>query len=119
MAVEFGPQGIRSNIIAPGPIAGTEGMSRLATKDTIGLVGKSAPVQRMGDLDDIANAGVFLFSPAASYITGIELVSDGGSVRFLYCSFTFADCSASGIRRDLASTCRIRRAFWMAPTFAR
>ena len=54
-------------------------MSRLATAERRKTVGQSAPVQRMGSLEDIANAGVFLFSPAASYITGIELVVDGGS----------------------------------------
>ncbi|WVW86109.1 hypothetical protein I302_108149 [Kwoniella bestiolae CBS 10118] len=76
LAVEEGPRGVRSNVIAPGPIGNTEGMSRLspmgwdATNDI--------PLGRMGDTSDIANAAVFLFSPAASWITGTVLPVDGG-----------------------------------------
>jgi len=54
-------------------------MGRLSTTDNRLSIGTSAPVQRMGSVEDIANAGIFLFSPAASYITGVELVCDGGS----------------------------------------
>ncbi|KAJ6555210.1 2,4-dienoyl-CoA reductase [Mycena vulgaris] len=78
LAVEEGPHGVRSNVIAPGPIAGTEGMDRLE--------GKSAdarqtlyPLGRMGVIGDVANATVFLFGPAASYVTGEVLVVDGGT----------------------------------------
>ncbi|KAF6763407.1 2,4-dienoyl-CoA reductase [Ephemerocybe angulata] len=78
LAVEEGPHGVRSNVIAPGPIAGTEGMDRLSpqTIDTAHLRGA---VGRQGDIKDIANATVFLFSSAASYITGQVLPVDGGS----------------------------------------
>lgn len=41
-------------------------------------ISKSIPIQRYGTVEDIANAGIFLFSPAASYITGAALVVDGG-----------------------------------------
>ncbi|KAF6752050.1 2,4-dienoyl-CoA reductase [Ephemerocybe angulata] len=80
LAVEEGPHGVRSNVIAPGPIAGTEGMDRLAPKtvDTAQLHG-GYPVGRLGDVKDIGNATVFLFSNAASYITGQVLPVDGGS----------------------------------------
>lgn len=40
------------------------------------------PLQRFGTVKDIAEAGVFLFSSAASYITGCVLIVDGGEVRF-------------------------------------
>ncbi|MBW0464800.1 hypothetical protein O181_004515 [Austropuccinia psidii MF-1] len=78
MAVEFGPYGIRSNIIAPGPISDTEGFSRLSTPNTQKTLAGIIPLQRFGTRDDIANAAVFLFSPAASFITANILVCDGG-----------------------------------------
>ncbi|TFK33740.1 2,4-dienoyl-CoA reductase [Crucibulum laeve] len=78
LAVEEGPHGVRSNVIAPGPISGTEGMDRLGPKaPTTRQPGY--PAGREGDVKDIANAAVFLFSDAASYITGQVLPVDGGS----------------------------------------
>jgi 2,4-dienoyl-CoA reductase [(3E)-enoyl-CoA-producing], peroxisomal len=62
LAVEEGPRGIRSNVIAPGPIANTEGMSRLAPIVPGGHdVNGTYPLGRLGDIKDIANATVFLF----------------------------------------------------------
>jgi peroxisomal 2,4-dienoyl-CoA reductase len=79
LAVEEGPHGVRSNIIAPGPINGTEGMDRLSPKGKIpGLNHIPSPVGRWGDVQDVANATVFLFSDAASFITGQVLPVDGG-----------------------------------------
>ncbi|TBU41542.1 NAD(P)-binding protein [Dichomitus squalens] len=80
LAVEEGPQGVRSNVIAPGPIAGTEGMDRLSAKGPQGSqYSIHSPVGRDGSVQDIANATVFLFSPAARYITGQTLAVDGAS----------------------------------------
>jgi len=77
LAVEEGPKGVRSNVIAPGPIAGTEGMDRLGPKDNVpGQPGY--PSGRMGAISDIENVTVFLFSDAAAYITGQVLPVDGG-----------------------------------------
>ncbi|SGY13998.1 BQ5605_C010g06023 [Microbotryum silenes-dioicae] len=78
IAVEYGPLGVRANIIAPGPIDGTEGVARLIPKEIIEESKKLIPLGRNGTIEDIANSGVFLFSPAASYITGSVLVIDGG-----------------------------------------
>ncbi|KAI5959565.1 uncharacterized protein KGF55_005209 [Candida pseudojiufengensis] len=78
LAVEFGPIGVRSNCIAPGPIEGTEGMSRLAPKGLESVKSK-IPLQRLGTKQDIADATVYLFSPAAEFVTGDVLVVDGGS----------------------------------------
>lgn len=64
VAVEYGPLGITSNIIAPGPIEGTEGMSRLLPKEFNDALNKSIPLQRQGSMDDIADGTVYLFSPA-------------------------------------------------------
>ncbi|SOV05038.1 related to SPS19 - peroxisomal 2,4-dienoyl-CoA reductase [Ustilago sp. UG-2017a] len=79
LAVEMGPLGVRSNVIAPGPIADTEGMDRLAPKDLGDAVAEQVPMQRMGKKSDIAAAGVYLFSEAASYVTGTQMVVDGGA----------------------------------------
>ncbi|ESK89625.1 hypothetical protein Moror_8639 [Moniliophthora roreri MCA 2997] len=79
LAIEEGPHGVRSNVIAPGPIANTEGMSRLSTqKHGPAMMVNQGPVGRLGDVKDIGNATVFLFSDAASYITGQILPVDGG-----------------------------------------
>ncbi|KAM0754962.1 2,4-dienoyl-CoA reductase [Meredithblackwellia eburnea MCA 4105] len=77
-AVEYGPLGVRCNVIAPGPIGETEGVARLLPKDVQEEVIKQIPMQRMGDLSDCANAAIYLFSDAASYVTGTVLVVDGG-----------------------------------------
>ncbi|KDQ51362.1 hypothetical protein JAAARDRAFT_140313 [Jaapia argillacea MUCL 33604] len=80
LAVEEGPHGVRSNILAPGAIAGTEGMDRLSAKTEGGenLWRKVCPAGRTGDIKDIANATVFLLSDAASYISGQIIIVDGG-----------------------------------------
>lgn len=82
LAVEEGPHGVRSNVIAPGPIGGTEGMDRLSRKRADGTSdhGESGiPLGRMGTKEDIANAAVWLFSDAASFVTGQVIVVDGAS----------------------------------------
>src|SRR5262245_11386345 len=78
LAVEWGPFGIRACGIAPGPIADTEGMRRLAPGDRDSKV-RVIPAGRFGAIDEIAAAAVFLRSPAAAYITGHVLVVDGGN----------------------------------------
>jgi NAD(P)-dependent dehydrogenase (short-subunit alcohol dehydrogenase family) len=67
------------NSICPGPINGTEGMRRLAPKAEIkGDIADSMPLGRFGQVQDIANAAMFLSSPLASYISGVILPVDGG-----------------------------------------
>jgi NAD(P)-dependent dehydrogenase (short-subunit alcohol dehydrogenase family) len=79
LAVDWGKYGIRSNSIAPGPIADTEGMRRLAPGEGAkGKLAKAVPLQRLGHVDDIGMVAVFLASPLASYVTGTVLVADGG-----------------------------------------
>jgi len=77
LAVELGPLGIRSNCIAPGGIEGTEGLKRLVP-DLDSFTSK-IPMGRLGTTRDIAEATVYLFSPAASYVTGTVQIVDGGA----------------------------------------
>lgn len=78
MAAELAPVGVRVNAISPGYI-GTEMTKRgLETpewrRDWLGLT----PMGRLGEPDEVAACAVFLASDASSYITGSELVVDGG-----------------------------------------
>ncbi|MEO8296503.1 MAG: SDR family oxidoreductase [Burkholderiales bacterium] len=79
LAMEWGAAGVRVNAIAPGPIAGTEGMSRLAPTPAAEQAWTDCvPLRRFGQLDDIARAAMWLCSDQASYITGVVLSVDGG-----------------------------------------
>lgn len=78
LAVEWGAANIRVNGIAPGPIDGTEGMTRLAPGDVRAKLISRIPLRRFGTIDEIADAVVFLVSPASAYTTGAVLVVDGG-----------------------------------------
>jgi NAD(P)-dependent dehydrogenase (short-subunit alcohol dehydrogenase family) len=82
LALEWGPEGIRVNGIVPGPIEGTEGMSRLApTPALMDLARDSVPLKRLGTPEDIGNACLFLASPFANYINGAIIPVDGGWVQ--------------------------------------
>jgi len=79
LALEWAPDGLRINAILPGPIAGTEGMRRLApTPEAEAAVNAAVPLGRMGRAQEIADAALFLASPMAAYITGAVIPVDGG-----------------------------------------
>ena len=78
LAVEWGPHRIRVNGIAPGPIDGTEGVRRLTNEASREHAVQSCPMGRLGTVDDIAHAALYLCSDAASYVNGVTLVVDGG-----------------------------------------
>jgi NAD(P)-dependent dehydrogenase (short-subunit alcohol dehydrogenase family) len=79
LALEWGRMGVRVMAIAPGPIEGTEGMSRLAPGNTPDLLKKRVPMGRYGTIDEIAAAVLYMVSPAGAYITGTTLLVDGGT----------------------------------------
>ncbi|KAJ5833588.1 Glucose/ribitol dehydrogenase [Penicillium riverlandense] len=81
VAIEYGPLGVTSNIISPGPIAQTEGLERLLPSDAKADYTRSQPLGRFGHVRDIADATVYLFSDTGSYVTGQTLVVDGASWR--------------------------------------
>lgn len=78
MALEWGPLGIRVNAVAPGLI--DAGMSEPIYADPEIRAARESrvPLGRLGQADDIAEAVLFLGSDKASYITGQNLLVDGG-----------------------------------------
>ncbi|XP_027469867.1 peroxisomal 2,4-dienoyl-CoA reductase isoform X3 [Zalophus californianus] len=80
LAVEWGPQNIRVNSLAPGPISGTEGFRRLGGPQArAGTKTLAIPLQRLGNKTEVAHSALYLASPLASYVTGAVLVVDGGA----------------------------------------
>ena len=81
MALEWGPQGILANVVAPGPVEGTGGMDRLhpGEKQREEFVRRTMPVPRMAHIWEIAAMVTFLISPMAAYINGAAIPVDGGA----------------------------------------
>jgi NAD(P)-dependent dehydrogenase (short-subunit alcohol dehydrogenase family) len=75
-AHELGPHNIRVNAIAPGLI-GREGIEQ-TWPDGVQRWQRAAPLRRLGQPEDVADACLFLASPAARWITGASLTVDGG-----------------------------------------
>lgn len=78
LAAEWGRYGIRTNGIAPGPIAETEGMARLSTPEMREKLKQMIPIGRLGTIRDIEQSAVFLCSDAAGFINGHTIIVDGG-----------------------------------------
>jgi 2,4-dienoyl-CoA reductase [(3E)-enoyl-CoA-producing], peroxisomal len=81
VAIEYGPLGLTSNVVAPGPIGGTEGMDRLSRSEDVEASKRRIPSGRLGTVKEIADATVWLFSDAANYVNGETVVVDGGAWR--------------------------------------
>lgn len=82
IAYDLGPKGIRVNAIAPGAIK-TKALATVLTPEIERNMLKHTPLGRLGDPCDIANAALFLCSPAASWISGQVLTVSGGGVQEL------------------------------------
>jgi NAD(P)-dependent dehydrogenase (short-subunit alcohol dehydrogenase family) len=79
-AVEYGDRGIRANTIAPGFIDGGMSAPIYADPKVRALRSGGVPLRRLGTPADVASAVLFLDSEGASYITGQDLVVDGGVI---------------------------------------
>jgi NAD(P)-dependent dehydrogenase (short-subunit alcohol dehydrogenase family) len=73
-AAEYGPAGVRVNAISPGPV-----YTSAAKRELFDIWGKTTPLGRAGEPQEIAEAIGFLASPRAGYITGTNIAVDGGS----------------------------------------
>jgi 3-oxoacyl-[acyl-carrier protein] reductase len=90
LALELGRENIRVNSILPGWTE-TERVTELMTaraktnsstvEEETKRQAAESPFGRMGEPEEFANAAVFLVSPAASFITGVMLLVDGGTVK--------------------------------------
>lgn len=81
-ALEYAPHGIAVNAIAPGGVT-TPGTAALQAPDAMAALEaflKRIPMRRMGDPDDIGKVALFLASEMSSYMTGAQIIVDGGAL---------------------------------------
>ncbi len=82
IAFDVGPMGIRVNGIAPGATR-TKALESVLNDDILKAMLTHTPIKRLGEPQDMANAALFLCSPAASWINGQILTVSGGGVQEL------------------------------------
>lgn len=80
LAVEWGPQGIRVNAIAPGLIRTPLALDLLASDDFMARRLAMTPLRRVGEPHEIAGVAVLLAGKGGAFITGQTLVVDGGAL---------------------------------------
>lgn len=85
MARELVDRGIRVNMVAPGPtetplINRNPGLDEAAVGQLRAMMTSAVPMGRMGEADEVARAVLFLASDEASFITGANLLVDGGAL---------------------------------------
>ncbi|MBB3236697.1 SDR family NAD(P)-dependent oxidoreductase [Phyllobacterium endophyticum] len=77
LAMQLARENIRSNTIFPG-LTLTPLQDRWDSSEKVSAVGEHVPMGRVGTPAELANAALFLLSDGSSYITGIDLIVDGG-----------------------------------------
>lgn len=80
LAVEFGPSNVRVNAISPGLIRTEFATPILGNEEGLKKRLEKTPLRRVGEAREIAGAAVFLASPAGAFVTGHNLVVDGGTL---------------------------------------
>jgi len=78
---ELAERKIRVNIVSPGPIL-TPGLEGAVPEEAKAYLAGATALQRIGDPDEVAKTVLFLASDAASFITGTEIVVDGGYLNY-------------------------------------
>lgn len=78
LAAELGPEGIRVNSISPGMILTGMTEDHLANGPETERVASRTPLRRVGTAQDIANAVLYLASDLSAFVTGTDLLVDGG-----------------------------------------
>lgn len=77
LAREWGPLGIRCNVLVPGFFP-AEQNREILTPERVAMIVSHTPLQRFGEVDELVGATLLLASDAGRFITGAELVVDGG-----------------------------------------
>ena len=80
-ANELAGRKIRVNIVSPGPIL-TPGLESVVPEEAKEFLAGATAMQRLGDPEEVAKTVLFLASDAASFITGTEIVADGGYLNY-------------------------------------
>jgi len=90
LSIELGPYGIRANALAPGWTR-TQRVEQLllararahgtTVEEEATAIAESIPLRRMAEPHECGRVAAFLLSPAASYVTGVTLLVDGGMAR--------------------------------------
>ena len=79
-AIQHASDGIRANSIHPGPVDTEMIAGNISTPEGLATSLARVPLGRLGTVDDVAYGALFLASDEASYMTGSELVIDGGVI---------------------------------------
>ena len=86
MASEWGPDGIRVNALSPGLIVTPGTAAAYADPAVRAQREQRVPLRRLGEPEDMAAVAAFLLGPDAAYISGAELLADGGLAQTLMSS---------------------------------
>lgn len=83
LAIDYGPYNIRANTISPGPIDTERSLRRYGTRENSNRIrGIGQVLGRTGTVEEVAAAAAFLASEEAAFITGTDLLVDGGQTSF-------------------------------------
>ncbi|OAN58264.1 short-chain dehydrogenase [Sphingobium sp. TCM1] len=80
LAVEWGPRNVRVNALSPGLIRTELSAPLLADDAFMARRMQMTPLRRPGEMEEVAGSALFLASPAGAYVTGHNLVVDGGTL---------------------------------------
>ena len=83
LAYEWGPRGVRSNVVSPGLVRTALSEAFYADEKTRAAREKVVPLRRIGRVEDIADAVLYFASERASYVSGQEIIVDGGYAQTL------------------------------------